>query len=189
MPSSIHLSQFDGSNWGDWFGTLEAIITLHEAEDVLMHSSLPTGTDRAEWTSIQKRAKAYLRLYTKPAIYSLIASDTEFPSFKEKWDKLRYTYGGALGSTTVFNLWIQLLSSRLDDFSPMAPQLAKINEAHAALANVAMGITDTQYCLTPLHALPTSYEVVTSTILAPLFQLTYSYFNTLTLTLTHLFLF
>ena len=166
MPSGIHLSQFDGSNWGDWSGTLEAIITLHEAEDVLIHPTLPTSGEPVEWTTIQRKAKAYLRLYTKPDVYSLIASDTEFPSFKEKWDQLRYTYGGASGGTTVFNLWIQVISSRLDDSSPMAPQIAKINEGRVALANAAHGITDSQYCLTLLNALPPSYEIVASTILA-----------------------
>ena len=48
----------------------------------------------------------------------------------------------------------------------MASQLAKINEARVALTNAQMGITDIQYCLILLHALPTSYEVLASTILA-----------------------
>src|SRR5579863_5702488 len=48
----------------------------------------------------------------------------------------------------------------------MASQLAKINEARVALANASMGVTDTQFSLILLHALPTSYEVLASTILA-----------------------
>ena len=52
--------------------------------------------------------KAYLHLYVKLDIYSLIASNTNLPTFKDKWDKLQDTYGGASGSTTVFNLWRQL---------------------------------------------------------------------------------
>ena len=119
MPSGIKLSQFDGSDWSNWSGMLEALLTLHEAEDVFTMSSAPTGVDQDEWDSIQKRTKAYLRLYVKPEVYSLITSDTEFPSFKDKWDKLKQVYGGATGSTTIFNVWIQLTQARLDDSQPM----------------------------------------------------------------------
>jgi len=42
--------------------------------------------------------RAYLRLYIKPDVYSLIASTTDLPTFKDKWDKLKDTYGGASGS-------------------------------------------------------------------------------------------
>jgi transposase InsO family protein len=166
MPSGIHLGQFDGSGWSTWSGTIEAILTLHEAEDVFTLITTPPGIDQSDWESVQRRTKAYLRLYVKPDVYSLIASDTDYPTFKQKWDKLKDTYGGASGSTTIFNLWIQLTQARLDDAQPMAPQLAKINEARVSLANASMGVTDTQFSLILLHALPTSYEVLASTILA-----------------------
>src|SRR5579863_6398903 len=47
----------------------------------------------------------------------------------------------------------------------MASQLAKINEARVALANASMGVTDTQFSLILLHALPASYDVLASMIL------------------------
>ena len=166
MPSGITLPQFDGSGWSIWSGTIEAILTLHEAEEVFTTTSAPSGVDLNDWQSVQKRTKAYLRLYVKPDVYSLIASDSDYPTFKDKWDRLKDTYGGASGSTAVFNHWIQLTQSRLDDAQPMAPQLAKINEARVALANVSMGVTDGQYSLILLKALPSSYEVLASTILA-----------------------
>ena len=71
-----------------------------------------------------------------------------------------------MGSTTIFNLWIQLTQAQLDNSSPMATQLAKLNEAHVSLSNASMGVTDVQFCLILLNALPASYEVVASTILA-----------------------
>ena len=108
MPSGIKLTQFDGSDWSNWSGTLEALLTLHEAEDVFNLTSAPSQVDADEWDSIQRRTKAYLRLYVKQDVYSLITSDADFPSFKDKWDKLKQVYGGATGSTTIFNLWIQL---------------------------------------------------------------------------------
>ena len=147
MPSGIHLPQFDGSGWSNWSGILEAILTLHEAEDVLLCEACPADADQDEWNSIQRRTKAYLRLYVKQDVYSLIALDLNYPSFKHKWDKLKNTYGGALGSTAAFNMWIQLTQARLDDTKPMALQLAKINEAWVALTNASMGITDVQYSL------------------------------------------
>src|SRR6267142_1047594 len=48
----------------------------------------------------------------------------------------------------------------------MAAQLAKLNEAQVSFSNASMGITDVQFCLILLNALPASYEVVASTILA-----------------------
>src|SRR5579863_3014949 len=86
MPSSIHLSQFDGSAWSTWSGTIEAILTLHEAEDVFTLTSSPSGIDQSDWDSVQRQTKAYLHLYVKPNVYSLITSDMDYPTFKQKWD-------------------------------------------------------------------------------------------------------
>jgi gag-polypeptide of LTR copia-type len=166
MPSGIRLEQFDGSGWENWSGILEAILTLHEAKDVFTLTKPPTDVDQSNWDSVQKRTKAYLRLYVKQDVYSLIASDMEFPTFKDKWTRLKETYSGASGSTTVFNQWRMLTQAQLDDVQPMALQLAKINEARVALANASMGVTNNQYALILLHVLPASYEVAASTILA-----------------------
>jgi gag-polypeptide of LTR copia-type len=66
----------------------------------------------------------------------------------------------------VFNTWIGLVSAKFDDTEPMAPQLAKLNETRVALANAKMGITETQYSLILLNALPPSYEAVATILLA-----------------------
>ena len=166
MPSGIRLTQFDGSEWNNWSGIIEAILTLHEAEDLFHHTTPPPKVEEDEWNSVQRRAKAYLRLYVKPDVYSLITSNTEYPSFKDKWDKLKETYGGVSGSTAVFSLWRQLTHTQLDDSQPMTTQLTKINETRVALADASMGVTNHQYALILLHALPASYEVLASTILA-----------------------
>jgi hypothetical protein len=124
----IHLPQFDGLGWNNWSGTIKAILTLHEAKDIFTLDAPPSRVGQDKWDSIQRRIKAYLCLYVKPDIYSLIASNTNYPTFKQKWDKLKDTYGSASGSTAVFNLWIQLTQAQLDGSKPMALQLAKINE-------------------------------------------------------------
>src|SRR5216684_3535554 len=165
MPSGIKLSQFDGSNWSNWSGILKALLTLHETEDVFALKMAPSRVDNSEWGSLQRRTKAYLCLYVKPNVFSLIASDAEFPTFKGKWKKLKQVYGGATSSTTIFNLWIQLTQACFDDSQPMTSQLAKLNEAWVNLSNASMGITNIQYCLILLNALPSSYEVVATTIL------------------------
>src|SRR5713226_5419555 len=166
MPSGIKLSQFDGSDWSNWSGILEALLTLHEAKDVFALKMAPSRVDKGEWDSLQRRTKAYLHLYVKPDVFSLITSDAKFPTFKDKREKLKQVYGSATGSTTIFNLWIQLTQARLDNSQPMTSQLAKLNEARVNLSNASMGITDIQYCLILLNALPSSYEVVATTILA-----------------------
>ena len=88
IPHGINLPLFDGSDWATWAGTLEAILVLYEVDDVITNDTCPFGTPLDEWTQVHRRAKAYLRLYVKPDVYSLIASEIDFPTFKAKWDQL-----------------------------------------------------------------------------------------------------
>jgi len=83
IPPGIKLDQFDGSNWPEWSGIIELILILQEADDLLSLKVGPSNIGSVEWASIQKRSKAYLHLYIKPDIYSLIASDIE-PVMKMK---------------------------------------------------------------------------------------------------------
>ena len=48
----------------------------------------------------------------------------------------------------------------------MTSQLAQLNEAQVNLFNVSMGVTDTQYFFILQNALPSSYKIVATTILA-----------------------
>src|SRR6266571_6809169 len=165
VPSGTHLEALSGQNWSVWSGTIGALLQLNEVEDILTHDTSPSGVNADEWSSIQRKTMAYLRLHCTPDVFSIVESEVDFPTFKDKFDRLRETYGGT-GSTAIFNLWIELTQARLDEGSPLAPQLAKLNEAHVKLSNTNMIVSDLQYCLILLNALPKSYEVVASTLLA-----------------------
>src|SRR6266571_1204144 len=164
VPSGTHLEALSGQNWSVWSGTIGALLQLNEVEDILTHDTSPSGVDADEWSSIQRKTMAYLRLHCTPDVFSIVESDVDFPTFKDKFDRLRETYGGT-GSTAIFNLWIELTQARLDEGSPLAPQLAKLNEACIKLSNAGMGVSDIQYSLILLNALPESYEVVATTLL------------------------
>ncbi|KAH9178438.1 hypothetical protein EDB89DRAFT_2064200 [Lactarius sanguifluus] len=155
MPWGIQLEVLSGQNWSTWSGMFTALLQSFE-EDL-----------------------AYPRLYCSPDVYSTVESDVDFPSFTEKFDCLRDTYGG-VGSTAIFDFWVELLQARLDDTSPLAPQLAKLTETRIKLSNSGMGVSHIQYCLILLSALPESYEVVASTLLAsgPASSLEYSEITT-----------
>jgi hypothetical protein len=101
-----------------------------------MHDTCPAGTDVDEWATVARHAKAYQCLYIKPDIYSLIASEVNYPTFKAKWDLLHNTYGGASGSTTVLNNWIQLTQAHLDNPTPLTAQLSKLNKARVNLHTI-----------------------------------------------------
>src|SRR6266702_5834640 len=165
MPPGTNLEVLSGQNWPVWSGVLKAILQLNDIDTILHYSTLPSGVDTDDWEAIQKKTMAYLRIYCAVNVFSMVESDTDFPTFKAKFDCLRDTYS-SVSSTAVFNLWIELTQAQLDDNSPLAPQLAKLNEAHVKLANASMGVSDIQYCLILLNALPKSYEVVASTLLA-----------------------
>ena len=101
IPPGVKLDQLDGTNWATWSGMFEAILQLQEAEDVIHYESLPNGTDPAEWLALQKRVKAYLRLYIQADVYSHIASDIDYDTVATKWRHLQDVYGGRTGTTTI----------------------------------------------------------------------------------------
>src|SRR6266571_1031132 len=174
-PSGVNLEPLTGENWNIWSGTMSALMQFNGVESILTHDACPSGVDADDWDSVQMKTKAYLCLYCAADVYSTVESDTNYLTFKDKFEQLRETYGG-VGSTAAFNIWIELTQARLDDTSPLAPQLAKLNEDRLKLSNAGMGVSDIQYCLILLNALPESYEVVATTLLAsgPASDLKYS---------------
>jgi hypothetical protein len=107
MPPGTSLEALTGQNWNVWSGTIMAILQLNEVDAILTYDTLPSGVDQEDWNSVQKRTMAYLCLYCALDVFSTVASDTDFPTFKHKFDRLRITYGG-VGSTAIFDLWIEL---------------------------------------------------------------------------------
>ena len=103
MPSGTQLEVLSGHNWSSWSGVFTALLQLNEVDAILSHATLPSRVDADDWASIQKKAKAYLRLYCAADVYSIVESDVDFPTFKEKYERLRDTYG-SVGSTAIFNL-------------------------------------------------------------------------------------
>jgi hypothetical protein len=168
LPSGISLQKLNGANWTHWSQTFKALLTIQETEDIISVDTNPdpANISNVQWDSLMRRGNAYLCLYTDQDVYLLVASDAQFPSFKSKWDVLKALYSGQEGSTSVFNMWIALVQTKFDNASPLAPQLAKLNELRVSLANANMGVTETQYSLILLNALPPSYETVAMILLA-----------------------
>jgi hypothetical protein len=120
LPSGISLQKLNGANWTHWSQTFEALLTIQEAEDIIsVDTNLdPANISNVQWDSLMRRGNAYLCLYTDQDVYSLVASDAQFPSFKSKWDALKALYSGQEGSTSIFNVWIALVQTKFDDASP-----------------------------------------------------------------------
>jgi len=119
-----------------------------------------------EWDAVSRKAHGFLRLYVQPDIFSTVADNMAYPSFKEKWDRLKSFHGGEAGSTVIFNMWIRMVQTKLDDNLPLGPQFAKLTEARAALSMAAYGVTNEQFSLILLNALPASYEALQTILLA-----------------------
>src|SRR5579859_5987943 len=88
IPPGVNLPRFDGTSWPHWSGTLEAILSLYEADDVIYNRVAPLGADPTEFATIERQARVYLRLYIQPDIYSHIKSNMDYPTFADKWDRL-----------------------------------------------------------------------------------------------------
>jgi hypothetical protein len=107
MPPGTHLEVLTGPNWNVWSGVLSAILQINEVDSILVHDTCPSPVDRDDWSSVQKKSKAYLRLYCSPDVYATVESDTDFESFKAKYDRLKETYGG-VGSTVTLTTSVGL---------------------------------------------------------------------------------
>ena len=92
IPPGVKLQQFDGSNWSDWLGTFEAILTLYKAEDHLCYCTPPYDADPVEWANVQWWLKAYLHLYMSSGVYSQISNEFAFLTIKDRWDQLKHLY-------------------------------------------------------------------------------------------------
>jgi hypothetical protein len=84
VPAGIKLVQFNGTDWSNWAGTFEAIMTIYEADNHLCIQNPPLEADSIEWYNVQQCLKAYLHLYMTSGVYSQISSDIEYPSLKDK---------------------------------------------------------------------------------------------------------
>ena len=52
MPVGITLPQFNRMEWHQWAGILEALLTLHEAEDVFDYLTHPNQVSNEEWSLV-----------------------------------------------------------------------------------------------------------------------------------------
>ena len=52
IPAGIHFGVFDGENWPHWSGTVEAILVMYEADDVIHHDTCPSGVNADEWATV-----------------------------------------------------------------------------------------------------------------------------------------
>ena len=143
MPPGTHLEVLNYQNWNDWSGVLCAILQINEVDSLLNHDLVPSQVDKDDWNLVQKKSKAYLHLYCAPDVFATVESEIDYPTFKQKYNQLKETYGG-VGSTAIFNLWIELTQAKLNESSPLSQQLAKLNETRVKLANANMGVSNIQ---------------------------------------------
>ena len=67
---------------------------------------------------------------------------------------------------SVFNTWVTLMGTTLDEANLMLLQLQQLNDSHVTLKNNDMEITNLQFLFILIKALPKSYSAVALTILA-----------------------
>src|ERR1700744_4875326 len=72
MPSGIQLAVLSGPNWPTWSGIFSALLQLNQVDDILTYNACPKGVDTDDWSSVQKKTQAYLRLYCTMDVYSTV---------------------------------------------------------------------------------------------------------------------
>ena len=60
MPPGTHLEVLTGQNWNVWSGVLCAILQINEVDSLLNYEAAPSSVDKDDWSSVQKKSKAYL---------------------------------------------------------------------------------------------------------------------------------
>ncbi|KAN0141974.1 hypothetical protein V8E53_000436 [Lactarius tabidus] len=73
-PPGTHLETLTGQNWNVWSGVISAILQLNEVDPILVYNTCPSPVDSDDWGTIQKKSKAYLRLYCAPDVYATVES-------------------------------------------------------------------------------------------------------------------
>jgi len=85
MPARIKLDQFDGSDWATWLGILEAILTLHEAEDLLRFIDAPTISLKSNG-DCSRAGQRHTYAYMSNQMYTPHRIKYQSSTFKDKWD-------------------------------------------------------------------------------------------------------
>ena len=75
------------------------------------------------------------------------------------------TLCGMVGCMAIFNAWVSLVNTKLQEGLPFCPQLQAMLEARNTLMENGMMFSDMQMCFILLDALPPSYSTVAGAIL------------------------
>ena len=163
FPPQAAIEILDGSNWPSWSSHMLTLLQMNGLRDHVLRPA--PATPSANWGAQEGMLLGILEVYIQKDVWIAVASDTAFPMYKAKWDKLKCIYGGVSQMSTL-NVWISLTGTALDESKPMLLQLQKLNDARATLGSNNMEITDLQFSFILLKALPESYSTVTTTVLA-----------------------
>ena len=168
FPPAAGLETLDGTNWPAWSLRIQALLRLNNVRKHITETSPNTSADPNKdpnWDTVEEMLLGMLEMYVQKDVWTRVADDSKFTTLKAKWDELKRAYGG-VGAMSTFNSWVSLTSTKLDENSPLLPQLQKLNDTRLTLDSNEMKITDLQFCFILLKALPDSYSTVASTILA-----------------------
>jgi len=128
----------------------------------IMRDTLTSGD--TEWSSKEEIILGVLEMYCQKDIWTSVSVSTKLQTCKLKWDKLKELYEG-IRSMSMFNTWVALTSTMLDESTSMLPQFQKLNDACIILKNNSMEISNLQFSFILIKALQDSYSAVASTIL------------------------
>ena len=165
LSGSAAIETLDGSNWPSWSSRITALLRMNGLKK---HITDTKDSNNTKWDSKEEIILGVLEMYCQKDIWTTVTDnsvDSKVKMCKEKWEKLKTIYGG-IGSMSLFNTWVALTSTALDDSTPMLPQLQKLNDTCLTLENNDMKVSDLQYSFILIKALSDAYSAVTSTILA-----------------------
>lgn len=166
-----NLIQFDGTNWNEFAPPMKAymqyqgvwlLVKGYGTNAGLSRPPDSKAEDQAKWDEKNDKALGILYLYIRPHLLHIIDGKA---SIADAWKELEDTFKkpGAVGAFVYFQ---QLFNMVLDEHKALRPQLDAMQQFATRVTSDGITIAENLLALLMVNSLPRSYQVLGSTILA-----------------------
>lgn len=150
--SKIQIEKFDGKDFGWWKMQIEDLLVQKDLDAVL--GEKPEAMTQAQWETLDKKAKAFIRLALSKDVAFNILKET---STKGIMEALSNMYEKPSAANKVF-LIRELVNTRMREGSSVTVHINNLNSILSRLGSVGIKFEDEVQALLLLSSLPDSWS-------------------------------
>ena len=155
-----YIKKFDGTNFIIWKERMMDVLTNKGLLDPLFERQENSGHTDAQWTLMDKKAKATIRLHLAESIFFTIM---DHKTTKELWDSLCATWESKSASNKVF-LMKKLFRLQMQENSAITNHLNEFNLLFSQLTSKGLNLDDEMKTIFLLCSLPSSWDTFCTAI-------------------------